>query len=95
MLIFNLWFQEAVVGETLFASETERDLVKTFAEIKEIKPTVYAGLFPVETSDYESLKQAVERLCLNDPSVSVTPDSSKALGLGWRVSNLSKLFLNR
>uniref|UniRef100_A0A1I7TBC8 Translation factor GUF1 homolog, mitochondrial n=1 Tax=Caenorhabditis tropicalis TaxID=1561998 RepID=A0A1I7TBC8_9PELO len=85
--------KEAVVGETLFSAESDRESIKTFSEIKGVKPTVYAGLFPVETTDYESLKQAVERLCLNDPSVTVTPDSSKALGLGWRIGFLGVLHM--
>ncbi|PIC43105.1 hypothetical protein B9Z55_009977 [Caenorhabditis nigoni] len=85
--------KEAVVGETLFAAETPKESVQSFAEIKGVKPTVYAGLFPVETADYESLKQAVERLCLNDPSVTVTPDASKALGLGWRIGFLGVLHM--
>ncbi|CAB3403611.1 unnamed protein product [Caenorhabditis bovis] len=84
---------EAVVGETLYATDTPKNEVTTFAEIKSIKPSVYAGLFPVESSDYENLKQAVERLCLNDPSVTVTPDSSKALGLGWRIGFLGILHM--
>uniref|UniRef100_A0A8R1DH99 Translation factor GUF1 homolog, mitochondrial n=1 Tax=Caenorhabditis japonica TaxID=281687 RepID=A0A8R1DH99_CAEJA len=85
--------QEAKVGETLYSAATDKDTVQTFAEIKGVQPTVYAGLFPVETSDYENLKQAVERLCLNDPSVTVTPDSSKALGLGWRIGFLGVLHM--
>lgn len=50
-----------------------------------MQPTLFAGLFPLETSEYESLKQAVERLALNDSSVVIQPDSSRALGLGWKV----------
>ncbi|KAK0423158.1 hypothetical protein QR680_008004 [Steinernema hermaphroditum] len=84
--------QEASVGETLF-EPSKKDVVVPFPGFKKVKPTVYAGLYPVETSEYEDLKQAVERLCLNDSSVTVTPDSSPALGLGWRVGFLGVLHM--
>ncbi|KAK6745874.1 hypothetical protein RB195_012157 [Necator americanus] len=84
--------KEATVGETLFAAE-KLDSVEPFPGFKPIKPTVYAGLFPVETSEYDGLKQAVERLSLNDPSVVVMPDSSPALGLGWKVGFLGVLHM--
>lgn len=56
---------------------------------QEVKPTVYSGLFPVDPADYENLKQAIERLSLNDPAVTIQPDSSAALGLGWKVGGNS------
>ncbi|VDL87018.1 unnamed protein product, partial [Nippostrongylus brasiliensis] len=83
---------EAAVGETLYAPGCE-DSVQPFPGFKPIKPTVYAGLFPVETSEYEDLKQAVERLSLNDPSVVIIPDSSPALGLGWKMGFLGVLHM--
>ncbi|CAI4229247.1 unnamed protein product [Auanema sp. JU1783] len=84
--------KEAAVGETLF-DPSIKDTVEALPGFKPIKPTVYAGLFPLETPEYEGLKQAVERLCLNDPAVVVTPDSSPALGLGWRVGFLGVLHM--
>ncbi|TKR95816.1 hypothetical protein L596_009936 [Steinernema carpocapsae] len=84
--------KEASVGETLF-EPSKKEVVVPFPGFKQVKPTVYAGLYPVETSEYEDLKQAVERLCLNDSSVVVTPDSSPALGLGWRVGFLGVLHM--
>ncbi|WKY02199.1 hypothetical protein Q1695_015871 [Nippostrongylus brasiliensis] len=84
--------EEAAVGETLYAPGCE-DSVQPFPGFKPIKPTVYAGLFPVETSEYEDLKQAVERLSLNDPSVVIIPDSSPALGLGWKMGFLGVLHM--
>ncbi|KHJ97052.1 GTP-binding protein LepA [Oesophagostomum dentatum] len=84
--------KEASVGETLYAAENSA-AVEPFPGFKPIKPTVYAGLFPVETSEYEGLKQAVERLSLNDPSVVIMPDSSPALGLGWKVGFLGVLHM--
>ncbi|KAK6030012.1 putative GTP-binding protein LepA [Ostertagia ostertagi] len=84
--------KEATVGETLFCPQ-ERESVVAFPGFKPIKPTVYAGLFPVETSEYDDLKQAVERLSLNDPSVVIIPDSSPALGLGWKMGFLGVLHM--
>lgn len=84
--------KEASVGETLF-EPSKRDIIVPFAAFTAIKPTVYAGLFPVETSEYDDLKEAVERLSLNDPSVTVTPDSSPALGLGWKIGFLGMLHM--
>uniref|UniRef100_A0A7E4W0Y8 Translation factor GUF1 homolog, mitochondrial n=1 Tax=Panagrellus redivivus TaxID=6233 RepID=A0A7E4W0Y8_PANRE len=84
--------QEAAVGETLF-DPAEKATVKCFPGFTAIKPTVYSGLFPVETAMYEDLKQAVERLSLNDPSVTVSPDSSPALGLGWKIGFLGMLHM--
>ncbi|CAJ0916678.1 unnamed protein product, partial [Mesorhabditis belari] len=85
--------KEATVGEILHAVTTDKSLIQPFVGFKPHKPTVYAGLFPVDTSDYEDLKQAVERLSLNDPSVEIIPDSSPALGLGWRVGFLGVLHM--
>ncbi|KAK6056427.1 hypothetical protein COOONC_06071, partial [Cooperia oncophora] len=84
--------QEAAVGETLFTPHEGQPIV-AFPGFKPIKPTVYAGLFPVETSEYEDLKQAVDRLSLNDPSVVIIPDSSPALGLGWKMGFLGVLHM--
>ncbi|KAE9556216.1 hypothetical protein FO519_000555 [Halicephalobus sp. NKZ332] len=84
--------REAAVGETLF-DPVEQDKVVPFPGFSAIQPTVYSGLFPVNSAQYEDLRMAVERLCLNDPSVVITPDSSSALGLGWRVGFLGVLHM--
>uniref|UniRef100_A0A1I7X8Y4 Tr-type G domain-containing protein n=1 Tax=Heterorhabditis bacteriophora TaxID=37862 RepID=A0A1I7X8Y4_HETBA len=84
--------KESAVGETLFTGESESTICP-FPGFKSVKPTIYAGLFPLESVDYENLKQAVERLCLNDPSVVISPESSPALGLGWRVGFLGILHM--
>ncbi|KHN86266.1 Translation factor GUF1 -like protein, mitochondrial [Toxocara canis] len=84
--------KEAAAGETLFIGES-RECVIPLPGFKPVKPTVYAGLFPLDAGDYDSLKQAVEQLALNDPSVTVTPDSSPALGLGWRIGFLGVLHM--
>ncbi|KAK5978774.1 Translation factor GUF1 mitochondrial [Trichostrongylus colubriformis] len=84
--------KEATVGETLYSPHEDHTVV-AFPGFKPVKPTVYAGLFPVETSEYDNLKQAVERLSLNDPSVVTMPDSSPALGLGWKMGFLGVLHM--
>lgn len=84
--------REASVGETLFEPKNAASVIP-LPVFKTVKPTVYAGLFPLDPGDYDSLKQAVDRLCLNDPSVTLIPDSSPALGLGWRVGFLGSLHM--
>ncbi len=60
---------------------------------KEVKPMVYSGIFPVESPDYEPLKDAIEKLKLNDSAISAEPESSDALGLGFRVGFLGLLHM--
>ncbi len=72
---------EAAVGETLHDCSSSETVVP-LPGFRVVRPTVYAELFPVETADYDSMKRAVERLCLNDPAVTVVNDSSPALGQG-------------
>ncbi|MFH4977790.1 hypothetical protein AB6A40_004499 [Gnathostoma spinigerum] len=84
--------KEATVGETLFDPK-QKDMIVPVPALKTVKPTVYAGLFPVDPADYDELRQALERLSLNDPSVSIVNDSSLALGLGWRVGFLGVLHM--
>uniref|UniRef100_A0A0N4ZP56 Translation factor GUF1 homolog, mitochondrial n=1 Tax=Parastrongyloides trichosuri TaxID=131310 RepID=A0A0N4ZP56_PARTI len=84
--------KEAAVGETLYDPSSPEN-IKNIEVFKPVKPTIYAGLYPIETSNYENLKLAVERLSLNDPSVVITPDSSPALGLGWKVGFLGVLHM--
>ena len=55
---------------------------------------VFAGVYPMDSSDYPSLRAAVEKLVLNDSSVSMHPDSSMALGPGWRLGFLGLLHMD-
>lgn len=57
------------------------------------QPMVFAGLYPVEICDYESLKNALAKLTLSDPSVLLENDVSAALGLGWRIGFLGLLHM--
>lgn len=82
---------EATLGDTLAWSAQPN--VEKLPGIKPAKPMVFAGLFPLDVSDYTGLKGAVEKLALNDPSVSIEPDSSPALGQGFRIGFLGLLHM--
>ncbi len=78
------------IGDTLVFKENTPAL----AGYKDIKPMVFCGLFPVNTEDFESLKEALEKLSLNDSSFTYVMDQSLALGLGYRCGFLGLLHMN-
>ncbi len=87
--------REARVGDTIF--HTQKNLhqgVQPFPGFKPAKPMVFAGIYPVEASDFEFLQDAIEKLTLNDASVSVEKKSSMALGLGFRCGFLGLLHMD-
>jgi GTP-binding protein LepA len=61
---------------------------------KEVKPMVYSGIFPVETREYDLLKDALEKLSINDASLTYVPETSKALGFGFRCGFLGLLHMD-
>ncbi len=82
---------DAKVGDTI---TTVRDpAAEALAGFKEIKPMVFSGLYPVETADYRELRDALEKLSLNDASLSWEPETSDALGFGFRVGFLGLLHM--
>jgi GTP-binding protein LepA len=82
----------AKVGDTItLASKPAEQPLPGF---KEIKPQVFAGLYPVEASEYESLRDALEKLHLNDASFHYEPETSQALGFGFRCGFLGLLHMD-
>ena len=82
---------DAKVGETI--TEALRPTATPFPGYRDAKPMVFAGLYPIEDSDYEGLRDALEKLRLNDPAFSFEPETSLALGYGFRCGFLGMLHL--
>ncbi|CAL5369897.1 unnamed protein product [Camellia sinensis] len=83
--------KEARVGDTLYHS---RSIVEPLPGFKPAKHMVFSGLYPADGSDFDALNHAIERLTCNDASVSVTKESSTALGLGFRCGFLGLLHMD-
>ena len=83
--------QGAPVGDTLVHSNMTN--VPALPGFKKVKPQVYAGLFPVSADDYESFRDALQKLTLNDASLFFEPESSDALGFGFRCGFLGMLHM--
>jgi GTP-binding protein LepA len=79
------------VGDTI--TEASRPAATPFPGYREVKPMVFSGLYPVESGQYESLKGALEKLWLNDSSFSFDPETSAALGFGFRCGFLGMLHM--
>ena len=79
------------VGDTITTPENPtQNAVDGF---EEVKPMVFAGIYPVDTEDYEELRASMEKLQLNDASLVFLPESSAALGFGFRCGFLGMLHL--
>jgi GTP-binding protein LepA len=82
---------EVKVGDTITdAKNPTRDIIHGF---EDVKPMVFAGIYPVDTEDYEELRASMEKLQLNDASLVFLPESSAALGFGFRCGFLGMLHL--
>ncbi|XP_066173155.1 translation factor GUF1, mitochondrial isoform X3 [Sylvia atricapilla] len=81
---------EAQIGDTLFLYKQP---VEPLPGFKSAKPMVFAGMYPIDQTEYNNLKSALERLTLNDSSVTIHRDSSLALGAGWRLGFLGLLHM--
>ncbi|XP_065119939.2 translation factor Guf1, mitochondrial isoform X2 [Paramisgurnus dabryanus] len=82
--------KEAQIGDTLYL---HKQPVEALPGFKPAKAMVFAGMYPMDQSEYTALRSAVEKLTLNDSSVSVQKDSSLALGAGWRLGFLGLLHM--
>ena len=78
--------REVKVGDTI--THIERPCEKAIEGFEEVKPMVFAGVYPIEAEDYENLRSSLEKLQLNDASLTFQPESSLALGFGFRCGFL-------
>ncbi len=84
--------REAKVGDTI--TRSDKPASAPLPGFKEIKPQVFAGLYPVESNQYEGLREALEKLHLNDASFHYEPEVSQALGFGFRCGFLGLLHMD-
>ena len=82
---------DAKVGETI--TDALRPTAEAFPGYRDAKPMVFAGLYPIEDTEYEGLRDALEKLRLNDPAFSYEPETSLALGYGFRCGFLGMLHM--
>ncbi|HTN68745.1 MAG TPA: translation elongation factor 4 [Dysgonamonadaceae bacterium] len=83
--------KEVKVGDTI--THVKRPCKKAIEGFEEVKPMVFAGLYPIDNEDFENLRSSLERLQLNDASLTFQPESSVALGFGFRCGFLGLLHM--
>lgn len=83
--------REVKVGDTI--THVERPCPEAIKGFEEVKPMVFAGIYPVDTEDYEDLRTSMDKLRLNDASLTYEPESSAALGFGFRCGFLGMLHM--
>jgi GTP-binding protein LepA len=84
--------REVKVGDTI--THVDRPCPKSIKGFEDVKPMVFAGIYPVETSEYEDLRASMEKLQLNDASLVWEPETSAALGFGFRCGFLGMLHMD-
>jgi GTP-binding protein LepA len=82
---------DIMLGDTLTLADNPAE--EPLLRYKDIKPMVFSGMYPVNTDEYEELKEAIQKLALNDSALTYTPESSEALGFGFRVGYLGLLHM--
>jgi GTP-binding protein LepA len=83
--------REVKVGDTI--TDAKKPTTNAIEGFEDVKPMVFAGIYPVDTEDYEELRNSMEKLQLNDASLVFQPESSAALGFGFRCGFLGMLHL--
>jgi len=83
--------KEVKVGDTIVDAKSKE--IEAVSGFEEVKPMVFAGIYPVDTDDYEDLRSSIEKLQLNDASLVFSPENSSALGFGFRCGFLGMLHL--
>lgn len=83
--------REVKVGDTI--TTVDNPCTEAIKGFEEVKPMVFAGIYPVDTDDYEELREAMDKLRLNDASLTYEPESSAALGFGFRCGFLGMLHM--
>jgi GTP-binding protein LepA len=83
--------RDVKVGDTV--TTAKRPATEVLPGFQKVKPMVFSGIFPVEAQDFEDLKEALDKLALNDSSLSWEPETSAALGFGFRVGFLGLLHM--
>ena len=83
--------KEVKVGDTI--TDAQKPTTETIDGFEDVKPMVFAGIYPVDTEDYEELRYSMEKLQLNDASLVFQPESSAALGFGFRCGFLGMLHM--
>ena len=83
--------REVKVGDTI--THRDKPCEKAIEGFEEVKPMVFAGIYPIDTEDYEPLRASMEKLQLNDASLTYQPESSAALGFGFRCGFLGLLHM--
>ena len=83
--------KEVKVGDTIIDSKSTSSVA--ISGFEDVKPMVFAGIYPIDTDDYEDLRASMEKLQLNDASLVFTPENSSALGFGFRCGFLGMLHL--
>lgn len=83
--------REINIGDTITIAK--RPTQKPFPGFKKVKPVVFCGMYPVDSKDYEDLREALEKLSLNDSSITFEPETSAALGFGFRGGFLGLLHM--
>ncbi|MCM1110593.1 MAG: translation elongation factor 4 [Clostridium sp.] len=83
--------KEVRVGDTI--THVNRPCSEAIAGFEDVKPMVFAGVYPIETEDFENLRSSLEKLQLNDASLTYQPESSAALGFGFRCGFLGLLHM--